>query len=91
MGVDQTGHHHLALEVDHPGVLAGDGFHVVVRTDFQEFAIAERERLGAAAWAVRRVNKTVLVHDIGLTGLRLPCLCRFSCRLSVDSDKQENT
>jgi len=73
MGVDQAGQDHLALEVDHPGVLAGHGFHVVVGADFQKFPIPDGERLGTGSDTVHRVDKTVFVHRVGFASHRRMC------------------
>jgi len=74
VGVDKAGHHHLSFEVDHLGVLAGDGFHVVVGPDCEELAIAQRERLrpgivlffGAGLFGVARNFHIHVVNTIRL-------------------------
>jgi len=66
VSIYQTRHDHLAFEIDGPGVLAGEGFHVIVTADGDEFAVLDSKRLCVGQNRIHRINEPVTVHHIRL-------------------------
>jgi len=88
VGVDQAWHHHPAFEIDHLGVLTGDGFHVLVGADSDEFAVLDSERLRPGSDAVHRVDETAAVHHIRPDIFRLGRSRRSNGREATDAGGQ---
>jgi hypothetical protein len=65
VGVDQAGHQHAALQVDHAGGVADVLPHAFVVTDIGNAAGAHRDGLVHAVLRIDGVDIAVAVHGVG--------------------------
>ncbi|MBK8308198.1 MAG: hypothetical protein IPL00_14165 [Gammaproteobacteria bacterium] len=67
----QPGHHHAALEIDHPRIRALVGKSIRVTAHELDAVTAQRHRLGDMTRAIHRVDITIVVDRVGHRQLRL--------------------